>query len=112
MVRIRYLPPLFIRQPTTDSLSALGQRDGGERVEGVRETSQRIRTAVEEQRHAFEEILKSIAEINSSIQVSVKESEKIADGSHEVNEIARILESSNPRILNRRGDRDFRLTVV
>ena len=65
-----------------------------ERVEAVRETSQRIRTAVEEQRHAFEEILKSIAEINSSIQVSVKESEKIADGSHEVSQMARSLEAS------------------
>ncbi len=61
-------------------------------VDTVKLKSEEIRVGIEEQKRAFNEILKSIGEINESTQVTVSEADKIADNSRHISEMSENLE--------------------
>ncbi|PKL40730.1 MAG: hypothetical protein CVV44_03745 [Spirochaetae bacterium HGW-Spirochaetae-1] len=63
-------------------------------VDLVMDKSGSIKSAIDEQRDAFSEILKSIAEINEANQSTVMESEKISEDSKKISELSDNLETT------------------
>lgn len=63
-------------------------------VDNTRIKSQGISTSIEEQKDAFNEIMKGISEINEANQMTVSESEKISGDSKKITKLADDLEST------------------